>query len=73
MTSFEPACLPTALGSLPLVDPKEACRLMIESFPAIPAWLQLPKRSYLENMSVQFDEGLPGAVLADEKGYVNSS
>ena len=58
MISFEPACLPTALGSLPIVDPTEACRLMTQSFPAIPVWPQLPKRTYLENMYVQFSEGL---------------
>jgi len=72
MTSFEPACLPTALGSLPFVDPAEACRLMTQSFPAIPAWPQLPKRTYLENMYVQFGEGLPGSVVGDERIYVNS-
>ena len=72
MISFEPACLPTALGSLPIVDPTEACRLMTQSFPAIPVWPQLPKRTYLENMYVQFSEGLPGGVLAEERVYVNS-
>ena len=60
MTSFDSACLPTALGSLPIVDPMEACCLMTQSFPAIPAWPQLPKRTYLENMYVQFSEGYPG-------------
>ena len=71
MTPFDPGCLPSALGSLPIVDPAEACRLMTQSFPAIPAWPQLPKRTYRENMYVQFSEGLPGAVVANERLYVN--
>jgi hypothetical protein len=72
MTSFQPACLPTALGSLPLVDPLEACQLMTEFFPAIPVWPQLPKRTYLENMYVQFSEGLPGIVVTDKHCYVDT-
>ena len=72
MTSFEPACLPTALGSLPFVDPTEACQLMTQSFPVLPAWPQLPKRTYLENMYVQFSEGLPGAVVTNGRIYVNT-
>lgn len=71
MTPFEPDCLPTALGSLPIVDPTAACDLMTDCFPAIPVWPQLPKRTYLENMYVQFSEGLPGVVLANERVYVN--
>jgi hypothetical protein len=31
--------------------------------PEIPAWPQLPRRSFLESMYVQFSEGLPGAVV----------
>ncbi len=56
----------TGIGSLPFVDPKESCRIVLENFPEIPFWPQLPKRSYLENMYVQFSEGLPGVVV-DEK------
>ena len=72
MTPFEPACLPAALGSLPIVDPTEACRLMTRSFPALPAWPQLPKRTYLENMYTQFSENLPCSVLIDKHVYVNT-
>lgn len=71
MTSFEPACLPTALGSLPFVDPTEACQVMLQFFPDIPAWPQLPRRTFLENMYVQFSEGLPGAVVGDERIFVD--
>src|SRR5512135_1417795 len=66
MAAFEPACRATALGSVPITDPRTACRLMLDYFPEIPAWPQLPRLSFRENMYVQFSEGLPGAVLADD-------
>lgn len=56
-----------AVGSVPHIDPDEAIRLILERTPEIPAWPQLPRRSYLENMYVQFSEGLPGMVV-DEPG-----
>ena len=60
-------CLPTAIGSMPQTDPKEACSLVAKYLPALPAWPQLPKRSRLENMYVQFSEGFPGLVLEGDK------
>lgn len=62
-----PRCAAMAVGSVPYVDPAEAMRLVLERTPEIPAWPQLPRRSYLENMYVQFAEGLPGLVV-DEPG-----
>jgi len=62
-----PRCAAMAVGSVPHVDPAEAMRLVLERTPEIPAWPQLPRRSYLENMYVQFSEGLPGMVV-DEPG-----
>lgn len=56
----------TGVGSVPFKDPKQACQIIFKNFKSIPFWPQLPKRSYLENMYVQFSEGLPGCVL-DEK------
>ena len=56
----------TGVGSVPFQDPKAACRLIFDNFPAIPFWPQLPRRSFLENMYVQFSEKIPGLVL-DEK------
>ena len=32
----------------------------------------MPKRTYLENMYVQFSEGLPGATVSNEHVYVNT-
>ncbi len=66
-------CLPTAIGSMPLVDPKEACSIVAKYLPALPAWPQLPKRSQLENMYIQFSEGFPGLVLEGDKIYVERS
>ena len=63
-------CLPTAIGTMPQTDPKEACSLVARYLPALPAWPQLPKRSRLENMYVQFSEGFPGLVLEGDKIHV---
>jgi len=56
----------TGIGSVPFKDPKTACQIIQDSFPKIPFWPQLPKRSFMENMYVQFSESLPGLIL-DEK------
>ena len=55
--------LPTGIGSLPYSDPKVACGFIREQFHDMPFWPQLPKRTFLENMYVQYAEGLPGAVI----------
>lgn len=71
MPKFELSGLPTAVGSMPHIDPKEACRLVTAFLPQIPAWPQLPKRSFLENMYVQFSQGFPGVVIEEERIYVD--
>jgi methionine synthase II (cobalamin-independent) len=72
MTSkIEFNCLPTAIGSMPQTDPKEACSLVAKYLPDLPAWPQLPKRSQLENMYAQFSEGFPGIALEGDKIYVD--
>ena len=72
MTAFRPCCLPTAVGSLPHTDPHLACDLVLRYLPEIPAWPQLPNRTPLENMYVQFFERFPGAVIDGDKVYVDS-
>ena len=62
-TAFEPCFAVTAIGSLPHTDKKAACRLMLDSLPEMPAWPQLVKLSFLENMYVQYSEGLPGVQI----------
>ncbi|GAH80468.1 unnamed protein product, partial [marine sediment metagenome] len=39
----------------------------------IPAWPQLPKRSFLENMYVQFSQGFPGVVVRENRIYIDRS
>jgi len=66
-------CLPTAIGSMPHTDPSEACSQIIHYLKEIPAWPQLPKRSFLEQMCVQFSYGFPGVRIEDERIYVDRS
>lgn len=70
---LEPCCLATAIGSLPHTDPAQACLLVKKYLPQIPVWPQLPRRSFLENMYVQFSQGLPGVVVGEERIGVERS
>jgi len=65
----------TGIGSVPFSDPKAAVKLIFDNFRDIPFWPQLPKRSYLENMYVQFSERLPGLVTdeANKSVYVDTT
>lgn len=53
----------TGIGSAPFSDPDEACKAILAAFTHIPFWPQLPKRSFLENMYVQYSERFPGIVV----------
>ncbi len=55
--------LATIIGSLPHPDAVSACQEVILNLKDIPAWPQLPRRSFKENMYAQFSEHLPGLVL----------
>jgi len=70
---FEPDLLPLFIGSLPHTDPRQAFDLMLKWSPAIPTWPQLPRRTFLENMYVQFSQGFPGVVLEEDRIYVDRS
>jgi methionine synthase II (cobalamin-independent) len=70
---IEFGCLPTAIGSMPHVDAKKACMLIAKYLPDLPFWPQLPKRSNLENMYIQYSEGFPGAVVEGSKIHVENS
>jgi len=61
----------TGIGSVPFKDPRVSCELIFEHFPAIPFWPQLPKRSFLEHMYVQYSEGMPGIVIDEKKKTVH--
>lgn len=56
----------TGIGSLPHLDPLEACRLVLDSFD-IPFWPQLPKLSFREFMVPQYSEGMPFFRIDAEK------
>lgn len=64
---FEAKLLPTTVGSLPHHVPREACNKILEYTPEIPAWPQLPKLRFQENMYAQFAYDIPGMVI-DEEG-----
>ncbi len=66
-------CLPTIIGSMPHTDPVAACSLITHYLKDIPAWPQLPKRSYLENMYVQYSQGFPGVEVGGDTIRVNSA
>jgi len=73
MHDTEFGCLPTGIGSMPHTDPSEACSVVVRYLKEIPAWPQLPKRSFLEHMCVQFGHGFPGITIEDERVYVDCS
>lgn len=62
--------LPTIIGSMPQTDPSRACAQVTRYLKDIPAWPQLPGRSFRENMYVQFSEGFPGIVVDREKELI---
>ena len=70
---FEPCCLATTIGSLPHTDVARGTRLMFESTPDIPSWIQFPKRNFYENMMIQFTEGLPGLIQEGDRFYFSTS
>ncbi|MBN1343025.1 MAG: hypothetical protein JXQ73_10120 [Phycisphaerae bacterium] len=49
----------TGIGSVPLTDPVEATRFVLDAGLDIPFWPQLPKRAFRELMVPQCAEGLP--------------
>jgi len=71
MRKLEPRLMALHIGSMPHTDPVHAVQRVLDAFPDIPAWPQLPRRSFRENMYVQFSEGFPGVAVEDEKIYVD--
>jgi methionine synthase II (cobalamin-independent) len=66
-------CLPTMIGSMPHTDPSKACSLVTRYLKDIPAWPQLPNRSFLENMYAQYSQGFPGVVIKENRIYIDRS
>ncbi len=61
--SLKPNCLATAIGSLPHDAAADAVDDMLQYLTDIPAWPQLPQRSFYEAFCVQPSEGFPALVL----------
>jgi methionine synthase II (cobalamin-independent) len=63
---FEPHYMTSLIGSFPHTDGAELSRRLIARIDA-PAWPQLPRLTYHENMYVQYSDGLPGVQLDDAR------
>jgi hypothetical protein len=66
-----PSGTATVIGSWPFTDSGKATRLVLEKLPALPAWPQLPRIGFLENMYVQFSEGMPRVVVDEAAGRIH--
>jgi len=73
MPKIEFGCLATIIGSMPHTDPELTCSRITKYLKDIPGWPQLPKRSFLENMNVQYSEGFPGLVVDTEEKRIFAS
>jgi hypothetical protein len=62
-----PRFLTTAVGSMPFTDPEQALDVVMQAIPDAPIWPQLPKASLYEQMETQYSEGMPRAVIDEEK------
>jgi hypothetical protein len=60
------------VGSQPLKDHEEACRLVMRHVPEIPNWVQLPVYRN-EGMVAQFVEGLPAVVHGGDRTWVDTA
>lgn len=61
------------IGSLPYTDAEAACDVVSRYLKDFPAWPQLPRRSHLENMYIQFSEGFPGITVHNGKPIVQQN
>lgn len=62
--SFQPNYLTTLNGSVPYLDTADACQ-RVASAVDIPAWPQMVKRDFRENMYAQYAAVLPSIVIDD--------
>mgnify|MGYP001584719604 CR=1 FL=1 len=61
----------TGIGSVPFKDPESALSVIFENLKAVPFWPQLPRRSFMESMYVQYSEGMPGLVIDDSRKTIH--
>ncbi len=67
---IDPSLRVTGIGSVPFLDPDDACVTILNSCPLIPYVPQLIKRDFRESMFVQFSENLPFLVVDPERKHV---
>ncbi len=65
--NIKPKCLATAIGSLPHSDAAVAVEVVLKSIPNAPIWPQLPATGLTEQMEIQYSEGMPNAVIEQDK------
>ncbi|OGS21461.1 MAG: hypothetical protein A2252_07025 [Elusimicrobia bacterium RIFOXYA2_FULL_39_19] len=67
--------VPTSVGSLPHTSVEKAMELTLKYNPELPAWPQLPKITFKENMYAQYAEAFPGIIIdeKEQKIFVNTS
>ena len=72
---FQYSFVITGIGSFPHQNEREVFHLIRKNFPEIPFWPQLPKRSFLEGMVVQYSEGFPSLKWneKEQKVWVDTS
>jgi hypothetical protein len=71
MPKVEFNCLPTMIGTMPYTNAKEACEVVLRYLKDVPAWPQLPRRSFLENMYAQYSEGFPAVTVQEGRVFVD--
>lgn len=57
----------TGIGSVPSLGAQETCLRILQQLPEIPFWPQLVKRTHLEDVNIQFSEGLPLLEIIEDK------
>jgi len=65
--------LPTCIGSVPFKDVNATCRTILDNLPLMPFWPQFVNRSYMEDMIVQFSEGLPLLEIREQERTIVAS
>ena len=64
--------LATGIGSLPFKEEDKAIDFVLKNFEGhIAFWPQLPRRSFLESMHIQFSEGFPGRGIDIERKNIS--
>lgn len=57
----------TGIGSVPSVGAQDTCLHILEQLPEVPFWPQLVKRTHLEDVNIQFSQGLPLLEIIEDK------